>query len=159
MQRKASSLPKATVRNARPVSRFSIPREKIDAVRSGYDDMSSSRNLVRVRSLHFGFFADVCDHRYCRRASFISKEFNLTPTEEGFAASLILLGALCGSICTGYLADRFGRRAVLLLSAGIFIAANLPILFISSFPMFLLLRFATGIAAGITSLSCPPLSR
>lgn len=86
---------------------------------------------------------------------FITKEFHLTPAQEGLAASMILLGALCGSLSTGYLADRFGRRAVLFFSAVTFVASNLPIFFISSFSTLLFLRFLTGIAAGMTSLSCP----
>ncbi len=86
---------------------------------------------------------------------FISTEFTLTPGQAGLTASIILLGALLGSISTGYCADRFGRRSVLLFSAVLFVASNVPIPFISSFPLLLFLRFATGIAAGITSLSCP----
>jgi sugar porter (SP) family MFS transporter len=86
---------------------------------------------------------------------FIVKEFSLTPTSEGLAASIIILGAILGSLSTGYFADKFGRRAVLLFSAVLYAASNIPILFISSFPLLLFLRFTTGIAAGITSLACP----
>ena len=68
---------------------------------------------------------------------------------------MILLGALFGSISTGYFADRYGRRSVLFFSAILFVISNVPVLFISSLPALLLLRFVTGIAAGITSLSCP----
>jgi SP family galactose:H+ symporter-like MFS transporter len=86
---------------------------------------------------------------------FIVKEFSLTPTSEGLAASIIILGAILGSLSTGYFADKNGRRAVLLFAAVLYVASNIPILFISSFPLLLFLRFTTGIAVGMTSLACP----
>jgi MFS transporter, SP family, galactose:H+ symporter len=86
---------------------------------------------------------------------FIVKEFSLKPASEGLAASMILIGAFFGSLSTGYLADRFGRRPILMFSAILYVASNLPMLFISSYPAFLFLRFITGIAAGINSLACP----
>ncbi len=86
---------------------------------------------------------------------FIVKEFSLTTTSEGLAASIIILGAMLGALSTGYFADKFGRRAVLFFSSVLYVASNIPILFISSFPLLLFLRFMTGIAVGMTSLCCP----
>ncbi len=75
--------------------------------------------------------------------------------QEGLAAGMILLGALIGSPVASTLADRYGRRKALMIAAFLYIVCNLPFLFLSHFSLFLLCRFATGIAVGITSLTVP----
>ena len=86
---------------------------------------------------------------------FLSPEFGLSPAQEGLAAAMILIGALFGSTFASNLADRLGRKKTLLISAWLFCISNLPILFTHSFSMLLTLRFITGIAAGISSLTVP----
>jgi len=86
---------------------------------------------------------------------FIEKEFSLSPEKEGLAASIILLGALVGSLFAGSLADRYGRRTALCVASLIFLGSSLPFLFVTHFSVFILLRFLSGLAAGITSIICP----
>lgn len=86
---------------------------------------------------------------------FIAKEFHLTPLQEGTGVGVILLGALVGSLGTGYLADRLGRRKSILLSALLYCLGSGAILFVFSFFWFLFFRFLTGLAVGMTSLLLP----
>lgn len=86
---------------------------------------------------------------------FICKEFSLSSLQEGFAASVILLGALLGTVICGYLADRLGRRLCLLIAAFLYLITSLPILLIETLPSLLILRFTIGIAVGMTSTLCP----
>src|SRR4051794_2647920 len=51
---------------------------------------------------------------------FISDEFKLTPFLEGAVVASLLLGALVGACAAGPLADRIGRRRLLLIAAVIF---------------------------------------
>lgn len=86
---------------------------------------------------------------------FICKEFSLLPHQEGFVASIILLGALFGSTGCGYLADKLGRRLSILIAALIYTGSSLLILSAGSLTALLALRFATGVAAGMTSILAP----
>ncbi len=86
---------------------------------------------------------------------FIGQEFPLTPNQEGFAASIIILGALGGSLFAGSLADRLGRRKMIFISSIVFVISNIPILFVPSFTWFLTFRFFSGIAIGITAMVIP----
>src|ERR1700730_17031957 len=51
---------------------------------------------------------------------FIKREFGLTTTAEEIVVSGVLLGATFGAIVGGKAADLFGRRRVLLVTAGVF---------------------------------------
>ena len=42
-------------------------------------------------------------------------EFKLDPDQEGFVASAAIIGCFFGALAAGVLADRFGRKKVLLL--------------------------------------------
>ena len=86
---------------------------------------------------------------------FICSEFSLSSFQEGFAAGVILLGALLGAALSGILADKFGRRFCLRISAGLYILTSVLVYSTHSFNGLLALRFTTGLAVGITSMIIP----
>lgn len=51
----------------------------------------------------------------------ITKEFHLSSTQKGNVVSILLLGAVVGSLCAGIPADKFGRRLTIIASGFIFI--------------------------------------
>lgn len=86
---------------------------------------------------------------------FIANEFELSPMNQGNIAAIILIGALTGSLMTGYLADRIGRKKTLLLSSAIYLITAVSVFAISQFHALMILRFATGLAVGMTSIVVP----
>jgi len=73
----------------------------------------------------------------------------------GWANSCALLGCLLGSLLAGYLAERFGRRRVLLIAAVIFAISSVLTGWAYSFTSFILWRIAGGVAIGLSSNVSP----
>ena len=75
--------------------------------------------------------------------------------QYGWAVSSLGWGAMAGNLCAGLLSDRFGRRAVLRLTALLFLASALLAAFSSSFTMFVIARISSGLAVGAAILTAP----
>ena len=73
------------------------------------------------------------------------------PGMQGLAMSIALTGCLIGALTAGMLADKLGRKPLLLLSALIFVLTAYGTGAFSNFHLFLLARFCGGIAIGIAS--------
>lgn len=74
-----------------------------------------------------------------------------SPAMQGLAMSIALAGCLIGALTAGLLADKLGRKVLLLVSAFIFMSTAYGTGAFSMFPLFLLVRFLGGIAIGIAS--------
>lgn len=79
--------------------------------------------------------------------------FDITdsPTMQGLAMSVALLGCLIGAMVAGMMADRYGRKPLLLISAIIFLTSAYATGAFSVFSWFLIARFLGGIGIGIAS--------
>ena len=73
------------------------------------------------------------------------------PAMQGLAMSIALAGCLVGALAAGVLADRLGRKALLIVSAFIFATTAYGTGAFDSFTPFLIIRFLGGIAIGIAS--------
>jgi AAHS family 4-hydroxybenzoate transporter-like MFS transporter len=81
---------------------------------------------------------------------FVVRLWHLTPSQAGLMVSSGLIGFMLGSLFGGPLADRFGRKSVLLV--GLFIAGLLSLATAASadsFTAFLAFRLGTGIGLGV----------
>lgn len=78
----------------------------------------------------------------------IQKEWSLTPTQVGYVSAVTSLGMVIGSVLCGYLADRFGRKHVMIGTLITFSLGNLLLAFSPNVSMFLVIRFITGIGLG-----------
>jgi SP family arabinose:H+ symporter-like MFS transporter len=74
---------------------------------------------------------------------------------QGWAMSCALIGCLAGSVISGWLSDRFGRKKLLILSALLFVAASLGTGAADSFVVFVLFRILGGIGIGLASNLSP----
>ncbi len=86
---------------------------------------------------------------------FIKDEFGLTTAAEEIVVSGVLLGATVGAIAGGKAADLFGRRRVLLTTAGIFAFGALASAAAPSPAMLIASRVVLGLAIGLASTNVP----
>ncbi|AFJ43832.1 sugar porter family MFS transporter [Francisella orientalis] len=86
---------------------------------------------------------------------FISQTFDLSVTESGHVSSVLLLGAACGALCSGFLSKYYGRRKVLLITAAIFSIFTIVCILAPNYEVFISSRFILGIAVGIASFIAP----
>lgn len=86
---------------------------------------------------------------------FIEKDWTLTSTMEGIVVSCVLVGALTGSLVSGKLADHFGRRSIIMVTAFIFFLGSLGTAFAPTLEVLIAGRIVIGIAIGIASFTVP----
>jgi MFS transporter, SP family, xylose:H+ symportor len=87
---------------------------------------------------------------------FYEKYFQLNSEQlVGWANSCALLGCLLGSIISGWMSDRFGRKKLLLVSAILFAISSGLTASANAFSAFIIWRIAGGVAIGIASNVSP----
>jgi SP family arabinose:H+ symporter-like MFS transporter len=74
---------------------------------------------------------------------------------QAWAMSCALIGCLAGAVISGWLSDRFGRKKLLILSAGIFVAASVGTGGAGSLGTFIIFRMLGGIGIGLASNLSP----
>lgn len=85
----------------------------------------------------------------------LSRHYQLTPAETGWAVANVIIGCVVGCLVAGGLADRFGRKTILILTAVLFIVSVLGTALAQSFTMFVLFRILGGLGIGIASVVSP----
>jgi MFS transporter, SP family, arabinose:H+ symporter len=85
----------------------------------------------------------------------VAKQFHLSELMEGWIVSSALVGCLIGASIAGFLADRFGRKKVLLLAAVLFVLCSIG----SAMPRapwhLVVARIIGGTGIGIASMLSP----
>lgn len=77
------------------------------------------------------------------------------PVMQGVAMSTALVGCLVGAMVAGAMADRYGRRPLLVVSAVLFTVSAVATGAVSDFTLFNLARFVGGIGIGVASALSP----
>lgn len=80
---------------------------------------------------------------------------NLTPVSEGIVTAALIFGAALGSIISGRLSDRHGRRTALLVLALVFFVGALGSAFAPNMTVMVAMRFFLGIGVGGASTVVP----
>ena len=87
---------------------------------------------------------------------FYEAHFALTSPEiQGWAMSCALVGCLVGSLLSGLLSERFGRKPALLAAAFVFTVSSIGTGLAGTFPQFVLWRMCGGLAIGLASSLSP----
>ena len=86
---------------------------------------------------------------------FIKQEFSLSPTMEEIVVSSVLLGSLAGAAIGGVLADRLGRRKLLIVTAIVFGCGAIGAALAPGTATLVTARLVAGMAIGIASFVAP----
>jgi len=85
----------------------------------------------------------------------LKMEFPISSVMEGWLVSSALVGCALGSAVAGSLSDRYGRKLVLLLSGGLFIACSIGCSIAWSLSVLIIARWIGGVGVGLASLVSP----
>jgi sugar porter (SP) family MFS transporter len=86
---------------------------------------------------------------------FLKKDFLLSPGLEEIVVSSVLLGSLIGAIAGGMLADRWGRRRLLIIAAVVFALGAIGAALSPDTSYLIAARIVAGIAIGVASFVAP----
>lgn len=86
---------------------------------------------------------------------FMQADLGLTPFTEGLVTSSLLFGAAFGAVVAGSLADRFGRRRLLMVLAMVFLAGALGTAAAPTVALMVTARIVLGLAVGGASAVVP----
>jgi sugar porter (SP) family MFS transporter len=86
---------------------------------------------------------------------FIPNDFKLSPFLQGAIVAGLLLGAMIGAACAGRLADRLGRRRLIIIAAVVFTAGALLAALAPNVAILVAARFIIGLAVGSAALVVP----
>ena len=86
---------------------------------------------------------------------FIKEEFSLSPLMEEIVVSSVLLGSLAGAAIGGILADRLGRRRLLIITAIVFGCGAVGAALAPDTGWLIVARIVAGAAIGIASFVAP----
>lgn len=78
-----------------------------------------------------------------------------SPVMQGIAMSTALVGCLAGAMVAGALADRYGRKPLLITAAVLFTVSALATGAFSDFTLFNIARFIGGVGIGVASALSP----
>lgn len=86
---------------------------------------------------------------------FITPEFDMTPVQEGWVTSMLLVGAAVGALCGGRIADWIGRRMTLIIGGLIFIVGSVWCAAAPGVMQLGTARTLLGVAVGAVSIVSP----
>ena len=85
----------------------------------------------------------------------ITSDFQMTDAMLGFAVGCVIFGAMAGNLLAGPLADRFGRKKVLIIVAALFAISATWSALATSYTEFIIARIIGGIGIGGAILIAP----
>lgn len=86
---------------------------------------------------------------------FLQDYFNWNDLELGWGVSSLLVGAVVGSLFSGILTDRFGRKGILIFVALFFAVSSLVSAIAVNSAVFIIARLLGGLSVGAASVLCP----
>ncbi len=86
---------------------------------------------------------------------FIKQQWTLSATSQEFVVSAVLIGAMIGAALSGRIADSFGRKRTIIVTACIFAVGSIAAALAKSVEMLIMSRVIIGIAIGIASFCVP----
>jgi SP family arabinose:H+ symporter-like MFS transporter len=109
--------------------------------------------IASLGGLLFGFDTAVISGAL----SSLSIQFNLNeqPVLQGWTVSSVLLGSILGAAMAGFIADRFGRRPSMKLTALLYLLSAIGSALAPDLTFFIIARLAGGFGVGIAAMVVP----
>ena len=107
--------------------------------------------IAALAGLLFGFDTGIISGALL----FIQQDFALSTEMKELIVSSVLLGAMFGSLSSGQLTDRFGRRRLMLIISGLFITGTVIAALANQVYIILFGRLFIGLAIGMGSYTAP----
>ncbi len=85
----------------------------------------------------------------------IQELFRLTPFWHGFTISSALIGTVIGALVSGQPADKYGRKPILFVIAGLYVITAIGSAMAGDVGTFIIFRFLGGIGVGASSVVAP----
>jgi len=85
----------------------------------------------------------------------IQNLFQLTPFWHGFTISSALIGTVIGALISGGPADKYGRKPILFIIAGLYVLTAIGSAIAGNVSVFIVFRFLGGIGVGASSVVAP----
>jgi SP family arabinose:H+ symporter-like MFS transporter len=85
----------------------------------------------------------------------LTGQFQLTPLIKGIVVASALVGCMVGALMAGALSDRFGRKAVLIVSAVLFLVSAVGCAIPPTVALLIGARWLGGVGIGIASMLSP----
>lgn len=85
----------------------------------------------------------------------LAHDYPMSPLVRGFMTAAVPLGAVAAAVFAGPIADRFGRRRVLMFAAALFTVGALIASTITAIWMLVAARLVLGVAIGIAAVAAP----
>ncbi len=106
---------------------------------------------VSLAGLLFGYDTGVASGI----SHYLGEYFHLSAAQVGFAIACLDLGCIAGALCAGTLADRFGRKRVLIFCALVFMLSGVLSAIPHTVTELVLARVLGGLAIGASSMVAP----
>ncbi|WP_436923586.1 sugar porter family MFS transporter [Halosimplex amylolyticum] len=107
--------------------------------------------LAALNGLLFGFDTGIISGAFL----FIQDSFVMSPLVEGIIVSGAMAGAAVGAAVGGQLADRLGRRRLILIAAVVFFVGSFTMAVAPNVPVLVAGRLIDGVAIGFASIVGP----
>ena len=86
---------------------------------------------------------------------YLVPKFGLSVVQKGWTVACILIGCMIGSVFSGKISMKYGRKKALVFSAVIFFVSSLGCAFSSTHIIFILFRIIAGVSVGAASALAP----
>jgi len=107
--------------------------------------------IAAFGGLLFGFDIAV----FAGTIPFIQPYYELTEAQLGWTGSSLYVGCIIGTLITGYMTDRFGRKPMLIIAAAIFTISSVLMGWAGSYDALIFWRIVAGVGVGAASMLSP----
>jgi SP family arabinose:H+ symporter-like MFS transporter len=107
--------------------------------------------IAALGGLLFGFDIAV----FSGTIPFIQPYYHLTDAQLGWTGSSLYVGCILGTVMTGLVTDKLGRKGPLIAAACLFTLSSVMMGWASSFHMLILWRIIAGVGVGAASMLSP----